>query len=658
MPKLSLLLLIVTTTTLTITGAENPVSIGTPALSNSPVFEGTPAKSEIASRMDKLPALSPSSVGRFQSSRNGTRFLVLRFRSPGATALRLRIRNMHLPQGARLFVYGLSAGTVTNISGPWTGAGPGFDSDFWTGAVRGAEAAVEFQPGDEEVSTLPFEVSELAWADGPSDPEWVVTRELLTANFRGHNLTYEAVDGQAIFESDIVLGDVIEMAPERSSGKGQDRFGIGIAGSQYRWPNGRIPYNIDPLIPNPERVANAIAHWNTMMAGVVSMVPRTTERAWLYFGRHPSNSTCSANVGMLGLQQYVWVGDSCATGNLIHEIGHSFGLWHEQSREDRNLSITINTSNIQASAMSNFNQNINDGDDLNTYDYSSIMHYAGYAFSSNGKPTIETVPAGITIGQRYGLSAGDMAAIRAMYPPPPGSLVTVTVDTNPTGMPFTVDAVPYKGLTTFQYPAGSTHVIAASTVPIVNGVKTAWARWSDGGLQSHTVTVPATATALVADYATTYNVKVTSVGSGSTTINPGGGYYLPDTVVNLSATGIGGNCFTGWVGLIPGTSPLTTLTVTQPFNLQAVYQTGAVTLSPTTPRVPVTGGTVDIGITASTGCMWAFKTTTTWIRPITTPSGADSGVMTLQVDPNTTGASRNGTVTIGGKNITVMQAAS
>ena len=44
------------------------------------------------------------------------------------------------------------------------------------------------------------------------------------------------------------------------------------------------------------------------------------------------------------------------------------------------------------------------------------MHYGGFAFSRNGRRTIETLRSGVLIGQRTGLSAGDVATVRAMYP--------------------------------------------------------------------------------------------------------------------------------------------------------------------------------------------------------------------------------------------------
>lgn len=47
------------------------------------------------------------------------------------------------------------------------------------------------------------------------------------------------------------------------------------------------------------------------------------------------------------------------------------------------------------------------------------MHYDSYAFSTNGKATIERVGGGLVSGQRLTLSTGDIAALRGMYPSAP-----------------------------------------------------------------------------------------------------------------------------------------------------------------------------------------------------------------------------------------------
>lgn len=108
----------------------------------------------------------------------------------------------------------------------------------------------------------------------------------------------------------------------------------------------------------------------------------------------------------------------CAVGQAIHEIGHAVGYFHEQTRQDRDNYVTINTANISSGHGHNF-QKYSGGNDVGPYDYGSIMHYGSYAFSSNGQPTIVRKDGSTIDGQRLSLSTGDVAAANAMYPGPP-----------------------------------------------------------------------------------------------------------------------------------------------------------------------------------------------------------------------------------------------
>jgi len=226
---------------------------------------------------------------------------------------------------------------------------------------------------------------------------------------------YGAVNGEALFEGDIVLGSVGEMEAikEQVENPQPDVELAVVVKSQFRWPNGVIPFRIDPSLPNQQRVTDAIAHWHANTN--VRFKLRTNESDFVTF--RPANG-CSANVGKRGGEQFVNLGTGCTTGNAIHEIGHAAGLWHEQSRRDRNSFVNINFPNIQPDMVFNFDQHITDGDDVGGYDYGSIMHYPRNAFAIN--PNIDTITpkpnASVQIGQRNGLSAGDIAAINAIYP--------------------------------------------------------------------------------------------------------------------------------------------------------------------------------------------------------------------------------------------------
>ncbi len=234
--------------------------------------------------------------------------------------------------------------------------------------------------------------------------------------FRAKAVQYAVVDGLAMFEGDIILGTVEEV--ERMSKQLRDEMtgaivsGILITGAQYRWPDCTIPYIIDSGLTNQTRVSDAIAHWeaNTRFR----FVQRTSEADYVIF--QLGSGGCSSYVGRRGGQQPVNLAAGCTTGNTIHEIGHVVGMWHEQSRNDRDSFVTIHWDKIIQGYEHNFNQHITDGDDVGPYDYGSIMHYPRNAFSIDGSDTITPTDPNAQIGQRNGLSAGDIATANSICP--------------------------------------------------------------------------------------------------------------------------------------------------------------------------------------------------------------------------------------------------
>ena len=234
---------------------------------------------------------------------------------------------------------------------------------------------------------------------------------------------YTIVDGLAVVEGCLILGTEQEAkdslaAIQNNPGllrSGVSTMGSAILGENYRWPNKQVPYEIAAALPHPERVTQAIEHWQTHTT--IRFVPRTAANTD-YVAFVPG-SGCMSSVGRRGGRQLVTLGDACTAGNCIHEIGHTLGLWHEQSRIDRDAHITILWQNIMPGMESNFYQQLHDSLDVGNYDFGSIMHYPLEAFSKNQQPTIQVVgapPAGAQIGQRTALSAGDLAAIADIYP--------------------------------------------------------------------------------------------------------------------------------------------------------------------------------------------------------------------------------------------------
>lgn len=241
-------------------------------------------------------------------------------------------------------------------------------------------------------------------------------REGYVIGFDGRpmKIAYEVHHGRAIWEGDIDLGPAegIATSPQRVSPDGP-RLGVVRDGSKARWTGAVVPYVIDANLPQPSRVTGAMSHIESN-TGKVTFVPRTTQRDYVRFVR---SNGCASSVGKVGGAQLVYLADGCSTGNTIHEISHALGMYHEQSRCDRDSFVRILTENIARGYENNFSVQCGSASDVLAYDEGSIMHYDPYAFSANGLPTIVSL-RGLDrlMGQRSGLSNTDEGTINSMYP--------------------------------------------------------------------------------------------------------------------------------------------------------------------------------------------------------------------------------------------------
>jgi hypothetical protein len=231
-------------------------------------------------------------------------------------------------------------------------------------------------------------------------------------------ITYEVVDGWAVAEGDMVLGLAAEMrsppCPQLAGGDPERR----------RWPDGVIPYAVsvaDPVMRGA--IDQAIQHWHERTP--VRFVPRRGDAHFVEFVETGAGFSCLSAVGRLEGRQPILLDANCGFGQIVHEMGHTAGLWHEQGRSDRDCFVAIDRSAIDPRRADQFDQALSDGDAIGFYDYDSIMHYdEGQAGLPGAGPTI-TTRHGEPVGQRAGLSLGDARAVWAMYGAPDGQLVSM-----------------------------------------------------------------------------------------------------------------------------------------------------------------------------------------------------------------------------------------
>lgn len=136
---------------------------------------------------------------------------------------------------------------------------------------------------------------------------------------------------------------------------------------------------------------------------------------YIYFCNGSGNNSY---VGRIGGKQVLHLAPFQNMGIAAHEIGHAIGLYHEQSRHDRDNYVTVNYNNIQADAKGNFDKITKNYYNMGAFDFSSIMLYSSYDFAINSSmPTMTKKDGSTFVGQRNGLSDGDRRFPNYFYLP-------------------------------------------------------------------------------------------------------------------------------------------------------------------------------------------------------------------------------------------------
>jgi len=194
-----------------------------------------------------------------------------------------------------------------------------------------------------------------------------------------------------------------------------------------KWPGGVVPVAFGENVNSEKQqiFLNACLQWSSVAS--VSCQPHVDERDYLYVTAD-ANDTCYTSVGMATedspykMRHMNMHPVNCwEDKQVLHELGHVLGLMHEHQRADRDEYITVDASKIVPEFIFAYEKMGSSKMRLGTiYDYCSIMHYPGFAYSINGDDVMTMAPNmqanyGYQLGGRRGLSRQDRKGIAAIY---------------------------------------------------------------------------------------------------------------------------------------------------------------------------------------------------------------------------------------------------
>ncbi|XP_017482541.1 PREDICTED: zinc metalloproteinase nas-13-like [Rhagoletis zephyria] len=210
----------------------------------------------------------------------------------------------------------------------------------------------------------------------------------------------------------------------------EDKTRNAVNSPLQRWPSKLLRYKISSDYSKDEvdNVHAALRVFNDTTCLKFNEYDEIRDGNIRYINYKKSPDMCGTRVGFNPLTPTgphdVVLNSYCLSerGVIQHETLHVLGLYHEQSRPDRNKYVQIEYANIPQKYWPQFiaypeiyttTYNVK-------YDYESLMHYSQFAFAKDqAKPSMRARIGNTVIdrkmGQILGPSEGDLTKIKIMY---------------------------------------------------------------------------------------------------------------------------------------------------------------------------------------------------------------------------------------------------
>lgn len=219
-------------------------------------------------------------------------------------------------------------------------------------------------------------------------------------------LPYRIQNGLFVVQGDMLAGAV-------PKGETPPEDGLVAMEPLKLWPGGVIPYHIQPDVPNPERIEQAIR----MFDGTnVRFVKYEAGDHALVFENGDKN--CLSYVGKVVAKQPILLSPECSPADIAHEILHALGFVHEQNRADRDAYVDVLLDNIEDDQKHNFEKLPPDYmklSGLGEFDYESLMMYPPWMFAKPGQVTMEPKSRDRLIAPQPRPSRGDIERLNRAY---------------------------------------------------------------------------------------------------------------------------------------------------------------------------------------------------------------------------------------------------